>query len=68
MNELFFLGKFQIDKLHVFLASQAKILHQCLKKSFSTTISRTKSTGDLGIENLRLFDATCDMKKFDQGV
>lgn len=66
MDELLLFGKLEVDELHVLLSSKTEILHERLEQRFGLAITRSQSSCNLRVENLRLFDASSDVEEFDE--
>ena len=58
--------KFEVDKRHVFLASQAEVIHQRLQQAFSAGITLGQRPRDDRVENLRLLDTARDVEELEQ--
>src|ERR1700753_1181786 len=61
-------GKFEIDKLHVFHPSKTHGRHQCLKKRTSSRLPVLERTKQRGIENFKFGEAARHADELDVGV
>lgn len=66
MDILLFGRQLEVDKLHVFPATQTKVMHERLKKFFTMAIARVQLAADLCVEDLGLFDAAGDVEEPDE--
>jgi hypothetical protein len=60
--------QFEIYKLHVLPATQTKVMHECLKKDFTMTITTGKFASDLSVEDLGLLNTAGDVEELDERV
>lgn len=66
VNHLLHLWYFEVHKLHVLFATEAQILHEDLQQGLARSV--TETTGDAGVEDLGLFDASGDAEELEQRV
>lgn len=68
MNVFLLLRKLEVDKLHVLLTTETKVMHESLQKSFATATAGTQLASDLGVEDFGLFDAPGDVEELEDRV
>jgi len=60
--------KLEVNKLHILLATQAKVIHEGLQESLSHAVAPRERSADHCIEDFRLFHTTSDPEELEQGM
>lgn len=68
VDVLLLLRQLEVDKLHVLLTAETKVMYEGLEKSLAFAAERAQLPSDLGVEDLGLFDATGDVEELDDRV